>query len=435
MKLDLDALYQQLKSEKNLKGEISRQFKTLEKSSPEYANLLISMQDISARIKTTEAQIKIETSSPADTTDSPNQQEKKLPQPFSQINSDSLFAKNFNCRIIQQEQLTRWDDFLNTQQASGYHHSYWLKLIQTSFGHETLLIVAEDDQGEIIGGLPLTFFSNKLFGTFAISIPYVNYGGVVTHFFDVAQALINYAHELRPQKNLSHIEIRTMQAGLAENSLDKKVSMVLALPNSDEELDKNLGAKVRAQYKKAEIYNPSFKIGKLELLDDFYKVFSRNMRDLGTPVYSKSLFKNILNTTEIKSALIVVYMDGKPVSTGFLVGYKNMLEIPWASTIQSANIKNANMWMYRQILSYAIKENYSFFDFGRSTLGAGTYKFKKQWGAVAYSHHWYYLLPKGEQKPELNPDNPKYKLIIFLWKLMPVWVTKLIGPHLIKHIP
>lgn len=433
MKPDLDALHRQLKSEKNLKGEISRQFKNLEKNSPEYAELLTSMQEISARIKATEAQIKLETVS-ADI-ELHNQQEKAPTAPFGHINSQSLFLKKFSCKIIQKIDFSRWDTFLNKHQASGYHQSYWLKLIQASFGHETVVIVAEDNQEEIIGGLPLTFFSSKLFGTFAISIPYVNYGGPVTSYYDVAQTLIGYARDLRPIKNLSHIEIRTMQSGLAENSLDKKVSMVLALPASDEELDKQLGAKVRAQYKKADIYNPSFKIGKLELLEDFYKVFSRNMRDLGTPVYSKKWFENILTTEEIKSALIVVYMEGKPVSTGFLVGHSDMLEIPWASTIQSANIKNANMWMYRQILSYAIKENYSFFDFGRSTLGAGTYKFKKQWGAVAYAHHWYYLLPDGEQKPELNPDNPKYKLVIFLWKLMPVWLTQLIGPHLIKHIP
>lgn len=433
MKPDLDALHQQLKLEKNLKGENSRQFKTLEKNSPEHLELLASMQDISARIKDTEAQIKLLLAATENTQQ--DQQEKKIAAPFGKIDSQSLFIKNFTCKTIQQTQFSRWDVFLNQRQASGYHQGSWLKLIESSFGHETLVIIAEDEKGEIIGGLPLTFLSSKLFGTFAISIPYVNYGGVVSEFYDVAQALISYARELRPSKNLSHIEIRTMQPGLAENSLDKKVSMVLALPNSDEELDKQLGAKVRAQYKKAEIYNPSVKIGKLELLDDFYKVFARNMRDLGTPVYSKSWFKNILNTADIKSALIVVYMEGKPVSTGFLVGYQNMLEIPWASTIQSANVKNANMWMYRQTLSYAIKENYSFFDFGRSTLGAGTYKFKKQWGAVAYPHHWYYLLPEGESKPELNPDNPKYKLVIFLWKLMPVWVTKIIGPHLIKHIP
>ena len=189
------------------------------------------------------------------------------------------------------------------------------------------------------------------------------------------------------------------------------------------------------EYKKAEEYNPEYKIGKLDLLNDFYSVFASNMRDLGTPVYSKKWFEYILSAPEVKSAIIVVYMNNQPVSTGFLVGSETMLEIPWASTIQSANGKNANMWMYRKILAYAVTEGYSYFDFGRSTMGAGTFKFKKQWGAEPYQHHWYYLLENGSAKPELNPDNPKFKLFIFMWKLMPVWLTKVIGPHIIKNIP
>jgi len=434
MKLDLDFLYRQLKSEKNLKGETSRQFKTIEKNSEAHKNLLASMQTISARINDIEQQIKnIES---AKITSESNSQSIQLQPPFATINTESIWNSAFECRLIEPANFQRWDNFLTLhQQASGYHQSIWFQLIEQTFDHTTKILIAEDAQGNILGGLPLTFFSSKLFGKFAISIPYVNYGGVVSNYFNVAQSLLNTAKAIRNDNDLSHVEVRTMQAGLTENALDKKVSMVLALPTSDEELDKQLGAKVRAQYKKAETHSPAVKFGKLELLDDFYKVFARNMRDLGTPVYSKKWFANILNADKIKSTLIVVYMDNKPVSTGFLVGHHNMLEIPWASTIQSANVKNANMWMYRQILSYAIREGYNYFDFGRSTLGAGTYKFKKQWGAIAYPHYWYYLLPEGESKPELNPDNPKYKLVIFLWKLMPIWVTKIIGPQIIKHIP
>ena len=434
---DLPSLQEQLKIAKNLKGETSRQFKNIEKNSSEHEVLLQDMQKISAHIKNIETQIKLkerdtqavaetgfETSSPA-----------PLNPPFSLINEAKLWNTTFSCRIVAEDQFSRWDSFIQQHLVSGYHQSAWFALIKKSFGHDTRILVAEDESGNILGGLPLTFFSSKLFGNFAISIPYVNYGGVVSDYFDVAQKLIEFLQDIRANEGLSHIEIRTMQAGLAKNSLDKKVSMVLELPATNEELEKDLGTKVRAQYKKAESYAPTAKFGKLELLDDFYNVFAHNMRDLGTPVYSKNWFANILKEEKIKSTLIVVYMEQKPVSTGFLVGSQNILEIPWASTLQNANAKNANMWMYRQILAFAIGEGYKYFDFGRSTLGAGTYKFKKQWGATAYTHHWYYVLPEGETKPELNPDNPKYKLVIFLWKLMPVWLTKIIGPQIIKHIP
>jgi len=434
---DLSALHEQLKIAKNLKGETSRQFKNIQKTSPEYQVLLQDMQKVSAHIKDIETHIKsLEKDSQAtsETTLETNYSTPPKP-PFSSIDETKLWSAVFSCKLIDEDQMPRWDRFIQQRHVSGYHQSPWFALIKKSFGHNTRILVAEDEQGNILGGLPLTFFSSKLFGTFAISIPYVNYGGIVSDYFDVAQKLIELTQDIRATEKLSHIEIRTMQAGLAKNSLDKKVSMVLELPITNDTLEKNLGAKVRAQYKKAESYSPTAKFGKSELLDDFYKVFACNMRDLGTPVYSKSWFANILAEEKIRSTLIVVYMENKPVSTGFLVGSHNILEIPWASTLQSANTKNANMWMYRQILSYAINEGYEYFDFGRSTLGAGTYKFKKQWGATAYAHHWYYVLPEGELKPELNPDNPKYKVVIFLWKLMPVWLTKIIGPKIIKHIP
>src|SRR5690606_26136713 len=114
---------------------------------------------------------------------------------------------------------------------------------------------------------------------------------------------------------LSHIEVRTMQAELGDHASDKKVSMVLTLPPTEAELDEQLGAKVRAQYKKAQEYNPQVSFGKLELLDDFYQVFAQNMRDLGTPVYSREWFANILSATDVNSQLIVVYVSGRPVST------------------------------------------------------------------------------------------------------------------------
>jgi serine/alanine adding enzyme len=430
MNSDVASLLKQLKTEKSLKGEVASKFKHTDKTAADYPSLLAAMQNVSERIKNIEAQIKEFAISPPATAI----QSECNTSPFTGIATDSNWDKPFTHELVTVNEFKRWDEFLR-QHSTTYHYSVWFNVIKKTFGHESVVLVAVAEDGKILGGLPLTFFSSKVFGKFAVSIPFLNYGGVISLYFDVALALLEKSQSICSEKKLSHIEIRTMQSGLAENALDKKVSMVLELPKTDEILDKQLGTKLRAQYKKAEAYKPTCKIGKLELLNDFYQVFSRNMRDLGTPVYGKDWFSNILSAPEIKSAILIVYMDEKPVSAGFLVGNDLMLEIPWASTIQSANVKNANMWMYRCILSYAISEGYKFFDFGRSTMGAGTYKFKKQWGAIAYQHYWYYILADGKQKPELNPDNPKFKIFIYLWKLMPVWLTKIIGPSIIKHIP
>jgi FemAB-related protein (PEP-CTERM system-associated) len=173
----------------------------------------------------------------------------------------------------------------------------------------------------------------------------------------------------------------------------------------------------------------------MELLDDFYRVFAHNMRDLGTPVYGKQWFSNVLQHPGLNAFVLVIYVNKKPVSCAFLVNHGRLMEIPWASTVKSANRYNANMWMYRQVLAFAIDQGCQYFDFGRSTLDAGTFKFKKQWGAEPCQNYWYCLLPENAAKPELNPDNPKLKLFIALWKFMPVWLTKIIGPAVIRGIP
>lgn len=420
-----------LKAQKNKKGEIARQFKQVEKGSDEHKLLLQQMQAISLLIDDTEAAIKQATQAekPADTFFTSTK------KAFDYLEPENHFAGGFSISLADRHQLQDWFEYLQHHAHTPYHQAQWQTLIQKEFDHESVILIAYDQTREIIGGLPLTLFSSKLFGRFAVSIPYINYGGPISAYKNICSALIHHSKTLLDQFNLSHIEIRSIQAELYPVYTAKKASMILQLPDTDEILEQELGSKLRAQYKKAEEYSPELKIGKIELLDDFYQVFARNMRDLGTPVYPKSFFQSILNEPAIHSTLIIVRRNNKPVSAAFLIGNSNTLEIPWASTIAEANKQNMNMWMYRNILKFAIENQFEFFDFGRSTVDAGTYKFKKQWGALPRQHYWYYIMPEGQTLPEINPNNPKYKIFITLWKLMPVWLTKIIGPPLIKNIP
>lgn len=430
-------LLAKLKSQKNAKGEIARRFKSVVKGSAEHQALLDQMKVISAQIDETEAVLKsIEHANAEASIQASSEREIDSDQiAFEFLEPLEIWNGAFKIDIIDNPYLDAWCRYLEHHTHTPYHQDAWLRLIQNQFGHRSILLLATNQESQILGGLPLTLFSSKLFGQFAVSIPYINYGGPISQYHNINQALIHHSHQLLKKFNLSHVEIRSIQADLYPLYTSKKASMILRLPESNEALEKNLGAKLRSQYKKAEDYQPALKIGKEELLNDFYQVFSHNMRDLGTPVYPKSFFQAILDEPNIQSTLLVVHLANKPVSAAFLIGNNNVLEIPWASTIAAANKKNMNMWMYRQILSFAIEQKFMFFDFGRSTIDAGTYKFKKQWGAEPRQHYWYYVMPEGHALPEINPNNPKYKIFIALWKLMPVWLTRWIGPLLIKHIP
>jgi hypothetical protein len=92
------------------------------------------------------------------------------------------------------------------------------------------------------------------------------------------------------------------------------------------------------------------------------------------------------------------------------------------------------MWMYWRLLERAIERGSTTFDFGRSSIGSGTYKFKEQWGAVAHPAVWQYYVRRGNPA-DMRPDSPNKLKLIRIWQRMPVWLTKSIGPGIVKGIP
>ena len=327
-----------------------------------------------------------------------------------------------------------WQQFVERHPQSSLYHDYaLLALLERQFGHRAYRFAAYYD-GELVGILPMLRQASRLFGDFASSVPFFNYGGALEVCVGVKRALMEYASSELLADGVSYCEFRDDEAMEGWQQKTDKVIMELDLPDSVAALDKQLGTKLRAQIKRPLRENPDVKIGSAELLDDFYRVFAENMRDLGTPVYQKTFFADILNSYP-QARLIVVFLAGKPVSCGFLLPYKDRLEIPWASTLRCANKYSMNMLLYWQVLCFAIENHYKVFDFGRSSKDAGTYKFKAQWGAKERPCYWHYALPNGEELPQLNPNNPKYKLLINIWQRLPVALVNLIGPFIVKNLP
>lgn len=424
-----------LKAIKDNKAEISSQFKHHKDDADQLAALKQTMKSVSAEYSHQEQQLKDKVDAVAAMLQTLQEQQQDrqplaLQAPKKRLNRPLTFT-----RVNIDD-----SDFMafQEQHASGLNcgqrHTV-LRSIEEAFGYCTTVLLAYADE-KIVGALPLTEIHSPIFGHTLTSTPYMNYGGPLTVYLDVSEQLIRNSCSAVAESNMKppKVEVRTMTPDLPLPCSMKKVSMVLRLPDNLDTYRKNLGTKLRAQINKAYEHSPEIRFGKQELLDDFYRVFSINMRDLGTPVYSKSWFRQLLINDPLRCTLVVGYLNDKAVSCGFLMAAEDMLEIPWASTVKSANPKNINLFMYDHILRFAIKQGFDFFDFGRSTKGASTYRFKKQWGAQPLSHYWYYL-NEHDVSDGANPDNPKYRLMIAIWKKLPLWVAGLIGPKIVKQIP
>lgn len=332
----------------------------------------------------------------------------------------------------------QWDAYVRQHpDGHAYHLSAWPRIIESSFGHPTYRLLARDSDGRITGVLPVTRLKSRLFGDFMVSMPYVNYGGPCADDDATTAALLGEAMALARQHGVRHLEVRTIAPvsvhGL--HSRSSKVSMVLELPATPDELSQRFTSKLRSQVKRAQREDITVAFGGEDQLDGFYEVFAENMRDLGTPVYAKHFFRTILRELPGQAVICLLTLRGEPVAAGFLIGSKRTLEIPWASSLRRYGKLSPNMLLYWSVLKYACETGYTRFDFGRSSPDSGTYKFKAQWGAQPVQLNWSYWVPDGAALPDLSPRNPKFQLAIKVWQRLPIAVTKIVGPHIVKNLP
>ncbi|MBW7470070.1 FemAB family PEP-CTERM system-associated protein [Marinobacter sp. M216] len=320
--------------------------------------------------------------------------------------------------------------------AAVWHRPLISSFIKQTYGHKARYLCAVTECGKLVGILPVVRLNSRLFGNFMVSMPFFNYGGVLADNADIAHQLIYAADQWRREEGAKHLELRFLQdnkLGLPQRT--DKVTFWLPLPDQSDALWNSFKPKLRAQIRRGNRDLSSLSIGGSELLDEFYKVFSVNMRDLGTPVYSRAFFRNLLAGLDGQAWLVVARIGGRAAGCAFLTGYRERMEIPWASTLRKQSHTGINMIMYWKILEFAIEHKFKIFDFGRCTENAGTYRFKEQWGGQPIALHWDYVLPTGERLPELNPDNPKFRLLIAAWRKLPVWAANLLGPRIVRVLP
>jgi len=350
------------------------------------------------------------------------------------VSSPRLHASRLGLTVNVASELDRdeWNAFVARGTSCGYHDWGWRTVIERTFGHECLYLMARR-VGRLEGVLPLVEIKSRLFGHSMTSMPFLNYGGVVADSETAARALVETAEQIARERRCEHVELRHTSRRFADLPCKQhKVTMRLDLkPGMWERLDR----KVRNQVRKAEKSQLTVDRGGAALVSDFYSVFAQNMRDLGTPVYARRLFEEVLATFPDRTRIHVVRLNGRAIAAGLTYRTGPMVEVPWASSLREHNGLCPNHLLYWSVIESTLAEGGEILDFGRSTPGEGTYKFKEQWGAVPLPLHWEYCLLRGGVLPDQSPKNPRFRMAIDTWKRCPLWLANSLGPHIVRWIP
>jgi len=330
----------------------------------------------------------------------------------------------------------QWDAYVDAHpQRSAYHYAGWARLIGRAFGHEARMLAAIGPNG-ITGVLPLIVMRSRLFGRFVVSLPFLNEGGLLADDVSAEALLIAAGVEHAKKEGADYLELRhTRRHSTDLSERQHKVAMSLPLRETAEAQWQSLDRKVRNQVRKGEKSGLVISSGGPELIGAFYDVFARNMRDLGTPVFGIELFQETLRTFPNNTRVFCAHHGATPVAASIVHWRGGSAEVIWASALRESNRLSANVLLYWHTIQFAIEQGCTTFEFGRCTPGEGPFHFKRQWGAEPRPLVWEYWHAKTGTDAEKSPRNPKYRAAVAVWQHLPLAVTRVVGPRIVRGIP
>ena len=170
-----------------------------------------------------------------------------------------------------------------------------------------------------------------------ISLPWIDYGGVIADDSKTAEMLIDHANLTAHDEGVQFVELRSRRPYHSNLTIsENKVTFLLDLNRDTDQIWKGFGAKLRNQIRKSEKSGLITEFHGIDKLPEFYKVFSWKMRDLGTPVWGYKFFERILINFADTTKIILVKKETDTIAVGLLLSFKGSLYVPSASSYNTA---------------------------------------------------------------------------------------------------
>jgi FemAB-related protein (PEP-CTERM system-associated) len=329
----------------------------------------------------------------------------------------------------------RWDAFVDAcREATFFHRAGWQEAIETSFGHQTHYLLAERG-GEICGVLPLVHVKSRLFGQSLVSTAFCVYGGPACVDDEARAALDAKAIALAHSLDVDHLEYRSRVPHRPDFVVKGDLYVTFRKPISADH-DANMKAiprKQRAMVRKAISAGLTSEID--TTVQRLHHIYATSVRALGTPVFGRDYFAALKRVFGKDCDIVTILArDGRAIASVLNFYFRDEVLPYYGGGTEAARELAGNDFMYWEVMRRAADRGCRLFDFGRSKQGTGAYSFKKNWGFVPEPLSYQYLLRRGDSVPDINPLNPKYRVAIALWKRMPLPLTKMLGPMIVRSL-
>lgn len=345
----------------------------------------------------------------------------------------------------------QWREYLSQCNIGHiYNDPRWLDLIEAVYpGLNILRLVCTTDSDDPMWLLPLVEI--KPIGkrkSILISLPFANYGGFILPScvtsaemekipgFNERQLLL--IEEFIKSTRADIIEIREMDkpgSGAAVHTFYQRFEILL--PEDPEIIwDSVLSGNARTSVRKADREGISVSFDKPDRFDVFQKLNAKNAAFHGTPVHSGKWFTTLFRLFPGETHIAIARYKNQDIGAALVLCYGNRAMLHSLTPdpkFRHLPVSDKIVW---ECLKFVIVgKSVEIFDFGRTRPNEGQLFFKRKWGGEAKPIYYCYFNKSGASVPEMDTEKPMYATAVRIWRCLPLFLTRLIGPFFRIRIP
>ncbi|MGV6800664.1 MAG: FemAB family XrtA/PEP-CTERM system-associated protein [bacterium] len=347
-------------------------------------------------------------------------------------------ACKLQVRLATSKDQLAWDQYVLAHAEGSFFHKYaWGRIIEKCYGHKAFSLIVVDDEDKIYGIAPFTLVNSPFFGKSLISTAFTVGGGLLSSLPLATDLLCQYAQTIGCEQSIKYIELRGGKKPLGwqeKNSI--YAGFVKSIAVDDDENLKNIPRKKRADVRKGIKAYTENKI-QLDLnvsSDRFYPLYAVSVHNLGTPIFPRNWLRLIAEEFPDETEVSILHVQGEDIAGLVSFYYKDTVLPYYAGAGPAARRLHAYDFLYWSLMGRAREKGVQKFDFGRSKIGTGPYDYKCWWGFEPKPLSYYYKLITAADIPNVNPNNPKFKLVSQSWKRLPLPVANFVGPFLASNL-
>ncbi|KAA9020705.1 FemAB family XrtA/PEP-CTERM system-associated protein [Sphingobium limneticum] len=322
--------------------------------------------------------------------------------------------------------------------STPFHRPGWVMGVEAGTGQKAKMLVARLFGKDIVGLLPLTSIRSALFGRALVSSGFAVDGGILTTDRKAGTALADAAWIMAERLGCDTLELRggeTPRGASWQEKADAYLGFSRALSADDEAELKAVPKRHRAEIRKGIGNDLTFEMGRDKRLRDIhYRLYAHSVHNLGTPVFPRALFDQVMDRFGDDADIAMVSKDGVPLSAVISLYHRGACMPYWHGAAGGARAMRSNEFLYFSLMRAARERGCTIFDFGRSKVGTGPAAWKKTWGFEGEPLGYHLRTAPGKETRDVNPLSPQYRRKVELWKKLPEPIANLIGPHIARGL-